>query len=69
MFESRWGVVGDTKPTHRSGSLEEFIKLLPEGIGVIPLTVGVSSGTEKEFHDVLADYQQKAGQLAALGVD
>ena len=69
MFESWRGVVGDIKPTHRPGSLEEFIKLLPDGIGVIPLTVGISSGTEQEFHDVLADYQQKAAQLAALGVD
>jgi maleate isomerase len=49
MFESWRGVVGDIKPTHRPGSLEEFIKLLPEGIGVVPLTVGISSGTEKEF--------------------
>ena len=69
MFESWRGVVGDIKPTHRPGSLEEFIKLLPEGIGVIPLTVGISSGTEQEFHDVLEDYKQKAAQLAGLGVD
>ena len=69
MFESWRGVVGDIKPTHRPGSLEEFIKLLPDGIGVIPLTVGISSGTEQEFHAVLADYQQKAEQLAELGVD
>lgn len=69
MFESWRGVVGDIKPTHRPGSLEEFIKLLPDGIGVLPLTVGISSGTEQEFHDVLADYQQKAAQLAELGVD
>jgi maleate isomerase len=69
MFESWRGVVGDIKPTHRPGSLEEFIKLLPDGIGVIPLTVGISSGTEQEFYDVLMDYQQKAAQLAELGVD
>ena len=69
MFESWRGVVGDIKPTHRPGSLEEFIKLLPEGIGVIPLTVGISSGTEQEFHDVLDDYKEKAAQLAQLGVD
>ena len=69
MFESWRGVVGDIKPTHRPGSLEEFIKLLPDGIGVIPLTVGISSGTEQEFHDVLEDYKQKAAQLAQLGVD
>ena len=69
MFESWRGVVGDIKPTHRPGSLEEFIKLLPEGIGVIPLTVGINSGTEQEFHDVLEDYKAKVAQLAQLGVD
>ena len=69
MFESWRGVVGDIKPTHRPGSLEEFIKLLPEGIGVIPMTVGLSSGTEREFHDVLGGYKRKAAELAALGVN
>ena len=49
MFESWRGVVGDIKPTYRPGSLEDFIRLLPEGIGVIPLTVGIRSGTEQEF--------------------
>jgi hypothetical protein len=54
------------KPTHRPGSLEEFIRLLPEGIGVIPLTAGIRSGTEKEFHGVLKDYEQKAAQLSKV---
>jgi hypothetical protein len=49
MFESWRGVVGDIKPTYRPGSLEDFIRLLPEGIGVIPLTVGIRSGTEQSF--------------------
>lgn len=69
MFESWRGVVGDIKPTHRPGSLEEFIKLLPDGIGVVSLTVGISSGAEEEFHDVLEDYKQKAAELAGLGVN
>src|SRR6266545_3823604 len=69
MFESWRGVVGDIKPTYRPGSLEDFIRLLPEGIGVIPLTVGIRSGTEQEFRDVLEDYKQKAIQLAELGTD
>jgi maleate cis-trans isomerase len=69
MFESWRGVLGDIKPTHRPGSLEEFIRLLPEGIGVIPMTVGIRSGTEKEFHDVLEDYKAKAAELAELGVN
>jgi maleate isomerase len=49
--------------------LEEFIRLLPEGIGVIPLMVGIKSGTEEEFHKVLPVYKAKVAELAALGVD
>src|SRR3990172_6119442 len=69
MFESWRGIVGDVKPTHRPGSLEDFIRLLPEGIGVIPLTVGIRSGTEQEFHGALDEYKKKASELAELGVD
>jgi hypothetical protein len=59
MFESWRGVVGDIKPTHRPGSLEEFIKLLPKRIGVVPLTVGISSGTEKDFTPSLKTTNRK----------
>jgi hypothetical protein len=52
MFESWRGIVGDIKPTHRPGSLEEFIRLLPEGIGVIPLTVG--SGPEPRKNSMMS---------------
>ena len=69
MFESWRGIVGDIKPTHRPGTLEEFIRLLPEGIGVIPLTVGIKSGTEEEFRQVLGAYQAKVAELADLKVD
>ena len=69
MFTSWRGVVGDVKPTYRPGSLEEFIRLLPEGIGVIPLTVGISSGTTDEFRQVLDVYKEKVAQLAGLQVD
>src|SRR5439155_7848509 len=54
---------------YRPGSLEDFIRLLPEGIGVIPLTVGIRAGTEQAFRDVLEDHKQKAAQLAELGAD
>ena len=40
VFASWRGVVGVVKPTHRPGSLEEFIRLLPEGIGLGPLALG-----------------------------
>ena len=39
------GVVGLVKPTFRPGSLDRFIRLMPEGVCVVPRYVGVSAGT------------------------
>ncbi len=63
------GVVGLVKPTYKPGSLESLIRLLPEGIGVIPLHIGITSGTEQEFTQALKVGEQRADELAALGVD
>lgn len=68
-YRSWRGVVGVIKPTHRPGSLEEFIRLLPEGIGVIPLFLGIKGGTEKEFLEVLKAMKEKIAELASLKVD
>ncbi len=70
MSYTSWrGVVGLIKPTMRPGSLEEFIRLLPEGIGVIPLFLTIQRGTEDEFREVLLAFEQKVGELAELKVD
>lgn len=70
MAYTSWrGVVGVVKPTLRPGSLEEFIRLLPEGIGVIPLFLGIQRGTEDEFRQVLSAYETKVAELAKLEVD
>ena len=51
---SSWrGSVGIIKPTMRLGGIEEFIRLLPEGIGVLPLFVNIRKGTADEFKSVL----------------
>jgi maleate cis-trans isomerase len=69
-FSGSWrGVVGVIKPTYRPGSLEEFIRLLPEGIGVIPKFVGVSEGLEKEFVDGFAAAEKLIAELAEMKVD
>jgi maleate cis-trans isomerase len=68
-FRSWRGVVGVIKPTHRPGSLEEFIRLIPEGIGVVPLFLGIKTGTEKEFSRVLDVMKEKIAELAELDVD
>lgn len=70
MSYTSWrGTVGVIKPTHRPGSLEEFIRLLPEGIGVLPTYVGFKRGDTEEFRAALAAYEERVDELAKLGVD
>jgi maleate cis-trans isomerase len=69
VFASWRGVVGVVKPTHRPGSLEEFIRLLPEGIGVVPVYLNFQRGTEDEFRAALNAVHEKVGELAKEGVD
>ena len=53
----------------RPGSLEELIRLLPEGIGVIPILQTVRAGTADEFETALESYRRNARRLADAGVD
>ena len=69
VFASWRGVVGVVKPTHRPGSLEEFIRLLPEGIGVLPVYLNFKRGTEDEFRAALNAVEEKVAELAQEGVD
>jgi len=69
VFASWRGVVGVVKPTHRPGSLEEFIRLLPEGIGVLPVYLNFKRGTEDEFRAALNAVEEKVAELAREGVD
>jgi maleate isomerase len=57
------------KPTYRPGSLQEFIRLLPDGISVIPLYVGFRQGTREEFGNALDVVESKVRELAQIGVD
>ena len=68
-FPTEHGTVGVVKPTYRPGSLEEFIRLLPEGIGVIPLFIDIRRGTEEEFASVLGAMEEQVAKLAEIGVD
>ena len=70
MAYKMWrGVVGIIKPTMRPGGLEDMIRLLPEGIGVIPLYLNIRRGTRDEFKQVMADYEAKVALLAEQEVD
>lgn len=72
--ERRWaygvkGTVGLIKPTYRPGSLEETIRYLPEGVGVIPMHAGVRQGSTSEFKEILKPVVERIEELAALEVD
>jgi len=68
-FTSWRGVVGCIKPTMRPGGLEELIRMLPEGIGVIPLFLEISEGTTAEFKRVFTRVEPLVAKLAEHGCD
>ncbi len=70
MATASWrGTVGVVKPTYGSGSLVEFIRLLPEGVGVIPMYAGIKEHSERGYLDALESYNQQVAELARIGVD
>ncbi len=70
MASANWrGTVGVVKPTYESGSLVEFIRLLPEGVGVIPVYAGIKQHTEQGYLDAMEIYHERVAELARIGVD
>ena len=70
MATGTWrGTVGVVKPTYGSGSLVEFIRLLPEGVGCIPMYAGIKEHSERGYLGALENYNVKVAELAAIGVD
>jgi maleate isomerase len=69
MPSANWrGTVGVVKPTYESGSLVEFIRLLPEGIGVIPTYAGIKEHTEQGYLAAMDTYHKCVAELARIGV-
>src|SRR5262245_48477480 len=68
-FTSWRGIVGMVHPTLRPGSTEEFVRLAPEGIGVIPLFVNIKRGTREEFDRQVELYEPQVELLAEQGCD
>ncbi len=68
-FSSWRGTVGIVRPTLRTGGFEDLIRMLPEGIGVIPLYINVRRGALDEFKTAIPAFEEKVQELAAAGVD
>src|SRR5512132_1222481 len=63
-FSSWRGTVGMINPTMRPGVTEEVIRLLPEGIGLLPLFLDIRRGTRDEFETVIPAYERCVALLA-----
>lgn len=68
-FSSWRGTVGLINPTLRPGMTEEVIRLLPEGIGVIPLFLNITRGTRDEFLPLMKAYEAEIKRLVPQKVE
>ena len=59
------GLVGNIKPRAGDPSLVDMIKLLPEGIGVIPVYLNLKSGSREEYGSAYDTYERLIAYLAA----
>jgi maleate isomerase len=68
-FSSWRGTVGIIRPTLRTGGFEDLVRMLPDGIGVIPLCLNVQRGALDEFQKGIHAYEPRIAELVEAGVD
>src|SRR6202140_1758985 len=59
------GIVGVIKPGETDSALLDMIKLLPEGIGVIPVYLNLTQGSREEYGSSYATYEKHIAYLAS----
>ncbi len=62
-FSSWRDLMGMINPTMRPGMTEEVIRLLPEGVGIIPLFLNITHGTREEFKTVMVAHETEIERL------
>ena len=67
--EGSRGTVGIVRPTQRTGGFEDLLRILPQGIRLIPLALDVQRGAIDEFETAIPAYEAKVAALATMGVD
>jgi maleate isomerase len=68
-FSSWRGTVGMIIPTMRPGVIEDFIRILPEGISILPLFNNIRTGTHAELLAAKDAFEARVKDLAEVGVD
>src|SRR5665213_819277 len=70
MAFTTWrGTVGCVKPSMRPGSTEELIRMLPDGVGILPLYLDIKKGSREEFDRGVGPYEPLLARLAEREVD
>ena len=70
MAYTSWrGLFGTIKPTRRPGVLEECVRLMPDGIGIVPILLDIQTGSKSEFTDAISHYEAPIARLAEQKVD
>jgi maleate isomerase len=59
------GIVGNIKPRATDSSLVDMIRLLPEGIGVIPVYLNLTQGSREEYGSAYPIYEKHIAYLAS----
>jgi maleate isomerase len=67
--DSPRGTIGIVRPTQRTGGFEDLLRILPQGIRLIPLALDVQRGAIDEFQSAIPAYEAKVAALAKMGVD
>jgi len=60
------GLVGDIKPRATDSALVDMIKLLPDGIGVVPVYLNLTRGSREEYGSAYPVYEKHIAYLASL---
>ena len=63
------GLVGCIKPRANDSSLVEMIRLLPVGIGVVPVYLNLTEGNREEFQNSYTNYEKNIAYLASQHCD
>jgi maleate isomerase len=70
MTYSSWrGTVGVIKPTRSSQSFQDLVRIMPDGVGLIPLYLDFRYKSADEFGAAMPAYAEKVTELAEQGVD
>jgi maleate cis-trans isomerase len=69
LFGSLRGTIRIVRHTYRACGMEQLMKMLPDGLGIIPLFAEIERGTQNEFKIAFRHYGRMVMQLTEIGID